>query len=68
MTALKAKTEYEGRGRDCVDAILDGILQLVDEAQAAGCRVDDVGEALIALGDVLIWINGLVTLKDHGRR
>lgn len=67
MKAPKAETEYEERGRDCVDAIRDSILRLVDEAQAAGWRVDDVGEALIALGDVLVRIDGLKRLAGAGR-
>jgi len=67
MKAPKAETEYEERERDCADAMRDGILRLVDEAQAAGWRVDDVGEALITLGDVLIGIDGLKRLRHLDR-
>ncbi len=64
MRAPQAETEYARRCRDCADAIRDDILRLVAQAQSVGWRADDVGEALIALGDVLVSVDGLKTLKS----
>lgn len=64
MNAPREEAEYEARCRDCTDAIRDDILLLVDQAQSVGWRADDIGEALIALGDVLVSVDGLKTLKS----
>jgi hypothetical protein len=39
----------------------------IDEEQATVWRVDDVGEALITLGNVLVRTDGLKKLSDLGR-
>ncbi len=66
MRPPKADIEYDGRSHDCMNAIHEHILRLLDEAQSSGWRPDDIGEALISIGDTLIRVDGLNTLRKRG--
>ncbi len=68
MRPPKSDTEYDGRSHDCMNAIHEHILRLLDEALSSGWRPDDVGEALICIGDTLVRVDGLNTLRESGKR
>lgn len=64
MKAPKSDDEYDGRIEDCIQTIDSDLISTVDQAVAAGWRVDDVGAALTELGDMLIGINGYEALSE----
>lgn len=64
MRAPKSDVEYDGRINECIQAIGSDLKNAVDRAVEAGWRVDDVGAALIDIGDRLVKRNGYEALSE----
>lgn len=67
MKPPKSDDEYDGRIEDCIIALRDRVVSATNQAVTAGWGCDDVGAALIEIGDMLIGTTGydaLCQLED----